>query len=160
MIIAFKRNDKSSVMGQMVSLAQKLNGESGYEYKHCEILFPEIGEAIAARTEEGVKVRPISQIIKNPAVWDFYEVPADDEKARNWLLEQLDAEYNYGAVLGWYALGLALTPENVFYCSELVYIVLRDFAQLPIDRTLNAARITPAYLRQLLVKAGAKPIQP
>ncbi len=160
MIIAFKHDDDSSLLGQLVSLAQKINGEAGYEYKHCEIFFPSLGVAIGARPEEGVKVRPLSKIMDKPELWDCYEVPANDEKALMFLLENLDADYNYGAIIGWYGLGVAITPKNVFYCSELVYIVLKDFAQLPLDRNLNAARISPAHLRQLLIQAGAKTIQP
>ncbi len=158
MIIGFKHDDDSSLMGQIVSLAQQLNGEMGYEYKHCEIFFPSLGVAIGARTEEGVKVRPIETIISQPKLWDFYEVPADDAKAIDYLLEQLDAGYNFGAVIGYYGFGVVIAQKNVFYCSELVYIVLRDFAQLPINRNLNAAQISPAHLRQLIIQAGATPV--
>lgn len=160
MIIAFKHDDNSSLMGQVVSLVQWANGEMGYEYKHCEILFPSLGVAIGARTEEGVKVRPIQQIMVKPELWDCYEVAADDEKALEFLLENLDADYNYGAVIGWYGFGVMITPKNVYYCSELVYVVVRDFGKLPINPNLNAAQISPAYLRQLIIEADAPQIQP
>lgn len=158
MIIGFKHDDDTSILGQLVSLAQKLNGEKGYEYKHCELFFPSLGVAIGARTEEGVKVRPIEKILDKPELWEFYEVPADDEKALKFLLENLDAGYNFGAVIGWYGFGVVIAQKNVFYCSELVYLIVKDYSQIPIDRNLNAAKISPAYLRQLLIKAGASPV--
>lgn len=155
MIVAFKHTDSDfSTLGGLVAVSQWLNAEPGYRYKHVEMFFPQWGEAIAARTEDGVKVKTMREVFVRPETWDLYTIPARDEDARAWLLTQLDAGFNFPAVIGAHALGVAVrTTEKVYYCSELTYIVIRDFSDFPIDKRLDPNSITPACLRRLIQDA-------
>ena len=132
--VIFTRNHK---IGSIV-----LRGFLWSAWSHCAIIDGD--EVIEAAAPGGVRVRPLSDLIKESTKWEIIEFPCLDPYAViSAARRQVGAPYDWFGVIG-IGFRRRWQDDDAWFCSEFIAAMFVEAGE-PIVR-LDAYRITPRDL--------------
>lgn len=159
MIIACKNRDADTGFDLTHELIQLYTGSP---YMHVEILLEmPYNMAIAARTQfDGITALPFWEAMPTyPKGWELYRVPThvSEDEIFDFLLPEIGKSFNYPSLIATQGLGLRLQNPNERFCSEIAYLIVKQFATVPMP-AVQPAKVNPGSLRQMLIDTGCMPV--
>lgn len=151
MILAFKyRPDRADLADTAVSVWTRS------AFVHVEVLI-ETPERLAIAARSGPNhavVRDTWETALAGGRWECYRVPVSSEAdVRDFLLGQVGKAFNYPAIALSQIYGLRLNHRQAWFCSELAYVVCREFSGLAFP-DVRPARVHPGRLRDYCLAVG------
>lgn len=126
------------------------------EVVHCELILENEGLSGSARpSEDGVSLRPVSEIYKKASDWDAYRVPmaCSEEEVAYFMMHQGRCQYNYRGIIATQLAGMTVPVDGFWFCSELIFAVLQRYSALSLPN-IAPAQVSPAELRRMLLQQG------
>ena len=151
MILAFEHyQSEESRLGSLIKAWEK------YPYIHVELIFEsQDWLCFSARTrEDGVFMKPFSDVIKTLDHWKGYRLPiALESPTFEAAMALVGKEFGYNNIANNLVFKNFRTDPDRRFCSQSIYEVLMQTTILPFPN-IQPSRVTPKMLHQWVLQLG------